>query len=164
MILDILDRHDPRQFGLSGLFARVAEPVTKRSEPGEQAAAIDETDVQIAKAHDVVAGLEFSNANKFVHQRLADEDEFVFPFDCARAADAADLVIGVIPGVFLARWHGARGSCVGLRRRSLAQRFVRTFVVVMLSEPVKASLLLWRVGCRRWRELRLQRALHSPTA
>jgi hypothetical protein len=26
MIVDILDRHDPRQFGLSGLFARVVEP------------------------------------------------------------------------------------------------------------------------------------------
>jgi hypothetical protein len=73
MIVDILDRHDPRQFGLSGLFGRVAEPLTRRSEPGEEPAAIDATDVQIAKA-DVAAGLEFSNANKFVHQRLAAAD------------------------------------------------------------------------------------------
>jgi hypothetical protein len=57
MIVDILDRHDPRQVGLSGLLARVAEPLTKRSEPGEQTAAVDKTDVQIAEAHDVVAGL-----------------------------------------------------------------------------------------------------------
>jgi hypothetical protein len=57
MIVDILDRHDSRQVGLGGLFARVAEPLAKRSEPGEQTAAVDETDVQIAEAHDVVAGL-----------------------------------------------------------------------------------------------------------
>jgi len=50
MIVDILDRHDPRQSGLSGLFTRFAEPLTTRSEPGEQAAAIDETDVQVAEA------------------------------------------------------------------------------------------------------------------
>src|ERR1700722_19716042 len=98
MIVDILDRHDPRQFGLSGLFTRFAEPFTSRSEPGEQAAAIDETDVQVAKAHDVVAGLQFSDANKFLHQRLTDEDEFAFPLDLAVAADATDLMIGVVPG------------------------------------------------------------------
>ena len=103
MIVDTLDRHDPRQFGLSGLFARVAEPLTRRGEPGEQAAAIDETDVQIAETYDVVTGLAFSNSNKFIHQRLTDEDELALPFDFARAADAADLVIGVILGVFLAR-------------------------------------------------------------
>ena len=41
MIVDILDRHDTRQFGLSGLFGRVAEPLMRRSEPGEQAAALE---------------------------------------------------------------------------------------------------------------------------
>jgi hypothetical protein len=55
MIVDILDRHDPRQFGLSGLFTRGARALTKRSEPGEQAAAVDKTDVQIAEAHHMVA-------------------------------------------------------------------------------------------------------------
>ena len=108
MIIDILDRHDPRQVGLSGLFTRVAEPLTKWSEPGEQPAAVDKTDVQIAEAHDVVAGLAFGNANKFVHQRLTDEDMLAFPFGLAVAADAADLVIGVIPRIFGPRRHGAR--------------------------------------------------------
>jgi hypothetical protein len=51
MIVDILDRHDSRPFGLSGLFTRVVEPLTKRSEPGEQTAAVDKTDIQIAEAH-----------------------------------------------------------------------------------------------------------------
>ncbi len=88
MIVDILDRHDPRQVGLSGLFARVAKPLTRRSEPGEQPAAIDETDIQIAKTHDMVAGFAFNNADKLIHQRLADEDELAFPFDLARTANA----------------------------------------------------------------------------
>jgi hypothetical protein len=79
-IVDILDRDDSRRFGLSGLF-------TKRSEPGEQAAAIDEADVQIAEAHDVVTGLELSNANKFIHQRFTDAYKLAFPFDLAVAAD-----------------------------------------------------------------------------
>jgi hypothetical protein len=52
---DILDRHDSRQFGLSSRFARGAEPLTRRSEPGEPAAAIDQTDVQVAKAYDMAA-------------------------------------------------------------------------------------------------------------
>ena len=39
MIIDISDRHDSRQFPLSGLFTRSAEPLTKRSERGEQTAA-----------------------------------------------------------------------------------------------------------------------------
>jgi hypothetical protein len=88
MIPDILDRQDSRQFGLSGVFTRFAEPLATRSEPGEQTAAIDQTDVHLAKAHDVVAGLEFCNADKFVHQRLADGNELAFPFDFAVAADA----------------------------------------------------------------------------
>ncbi|MHC2443800.1 hypothetical protein ACVI7B_003470, partial [Bradyrhizobium elkanii] len=70
MIPDILDRHDPRQFGLSGLFTRFAQPLTRRSEPGEQTAAVDETDVEVAEADDVVTGIEFGDADKFVHQRL----------------------------------------------------------------------------------------------
>ena len=57
MIVDILDRHDPRQVGLIGLFTRVVEPLALRSEPGEKPATVDETDIEVAEAHDVVAGL-----------------------------------------------------------------------------------------------------------
>ena len=42
MIPDVLDRHDPRQLGLSDLFTRFVEPFARRSEPGEQTAAVDE--------------------------------------------------------------------------------------------------------------------------
>src|SRR5258705_3392780 len=161
MIPDILDRHDPRQFGLSGLFTRIAEPLTTRSEPGEQTAAIDEADVQIAEAHDVIAGLEFGNANELIHQRLADEDELAFPFDLAVAADATDLVIGVIPGILHAIRHGVLGALVSLRRRPLAKRFVRTFLVVRATKDVKAGRPLGRILCRWRRALRLQRAVHD---
>jgi hypothetical protein len=91
MIVDILDRHDPRQFGLSGLFGRFDGALAKRSEPGEQPAAVDKTDVQIAEAHDVVAGLALGNANEFIDQRLADKDELAFPFDLAGAAEMPGL-------------------------------------------------------------------------
>jgi hypothetical protein len=60
MIVDILDRHDPRQFGLSGRFTRVGGALTLRSEPGEQAAAVDQSDVHVAEAHDVVAGFKLA--------------------------------------------------------------------------------------------------------
>src|SRR5437763_16482917 len=99
----------------------------------------------MAEAHDVVPGLEFGNANKFVDQRFANEDELAFPFDLAVAADASDPVIGVIPWILRARRHDARGSRVGLRGRSLAKRFVRTFLVVMAAKDVKTNLLFGRV-------------------
>jgi len=33
VIVDILDRHDPRQFGLSGLFTWIAETLSGAREP-----------------------------------------------------------------------------------------------------------------------------------
>ena len=161
MIVDILDRHDSRQFGLSGLFTRVVEPLTLRSEPGEQPAAVNETDVQAAEARDVVAGLALGDANEFINKCLSDEDEPAFPFDLTRAADATDLMIGVVPGVLHPRRHGTRGWGIGLGRWPLAERFVWPFSVVVLPELVKTSLLIARVGRRRGRGLRLQRAMHS---
>ena len=96
-ILDTLDRHDSRQF--SGWFARFAEPLTRRSEPGEPTAVIDKTDVQVAEANDMVAGLQFGNSDELADKRLADEDELIFPSDLAGGAYAANLMIGIIPRV-----------------------------------------------------------------
>jgi hypothetical protein len=45
------------------------------------AAAIKETDVEVAEAHDVVSGLEFGDANELAGRCLADEDELAFPHD-----------------------------------------------------------------------------------
>jgi hypothetical protein len=43
------------------------------------AAAIKETDVEAAEAHDVVSGLELGNANGLVDRRLAHQVELAFP-------------------------------------------------------------------------------------
>ena len=40
--------------------------------------------------------LRSADANQFVDQGLADEDELTLPSDLAVAADAADLVIGIV--------------------------------------------------------------------
>src|SRR4051812_26900594 len=161
MIVDILNRHDSRQFGLSGLFTRGAGALTKRSEPGEQTAVVDKTDVQVAKAHHVVAGLKLGDANELVDQRLTDEDELAFPSDFTRCADAADLMIGIIPRIFLAVRHGALRGRVDLRRRRLIMGFVWALFVIMAAEDIKTGLLLPSVFCRWPRCLRLQRPMHA---
>ena len=66
------------QVRLSGLFTWVAELLTRWSEPGKQTASTDETDIELAEADHMVAGLEFGDADQFIDQRLADED--VLPF------------------------------------------------------------------------------------
>src|SRR5882757_6365653 len=99
MMVDILNRDDTRQFGLLGRFRRFAEPIARRSEPAEPAAAIDEADVEVAETDDIVAGFKLSDANQFADQGLADEDVTSSPHDLARAADTTDLVIGIVPGI-----------------------------------------------------------------
>src|SRR5208282_5034233 len=132
-----------------------------RSETMEDAAAIDEAEVVAAEARDLVSVFEFGEANQFARERLADEDEFAPPFDFAGGADPARLVVGVIPGLVDPLGHGAWGRCVELGRGRLAQRLVGTFLVVMAAELVEARLLFARVGGRRLRGLRLQRAMHA---
>src|SRR6188768_4202154 len=109
----------------------------------------------------MVAGLELGNANELIGERFTDEDELAFPFDFARAADTADLVIGVIPGVFLAIRHRAPGAGVYLCRRRLIVGLVRTLFVEMAAKGIKTGLLFWPVRCRRLRGLRLQGAMHT---
>src|SRR5262245_1443013 len=162
MIPDRLDRRDPRQvLGWGGLFTRVAETLTWRSEPGEQAAATDEADIQVAETDDMVAGLAFCNAEQFIQQPLTDEDVLASPFDLAGAADASNLMLGVIPRVLRPAWHGAVRGGVEFGRRSLAKCFVRTFLIVMAAEQIKACLLLGCIRRRRDRGLRLQGAMHA---
>ena len=141
----MLDRDDPRQFGFSGLFTRFAEPLTRRSEPGEQAAAIDETDVQIAEAHDMVCSFEFGNANKFIDQSFTDEDKLAFPFDFTVAAHAPNLMIGVVPGILEMIRHGAWRGDIEIDRWNLAKGFMRTLMIVVLAKGIEAGLLLYAV-------------------
>src|SRR5882724_570452 len=120
---DILDRHDSRQFGVYGRFGRFAETLTRRSEPVEPAVAINQADIEVAKAHDVVAGLELGNTDDFPDQDLTDEDAVASPHDLARAAHAAmarSLRLAVVGPVL--HVVAPRCSAGGRRRSGLAVR------------------------------------------
>src|SRR4051812_12929501 len=80
LIVDILDRADPRQFRC-GVFRRFAEPRTGRSETAEHSLVIDEADIERAEAHDVMATFELGNAEKFSDEGVADEDVIALPAD-----------------------------------------------------------------------------------
>ena len=95
MMVDILDRNDTRQIECGGGLGRFAELSTRRSETAELATPIDQADVAVAEPHDVVAGLEFGDADEFADQSLADEDALAFPHDIARTTNPPDLLIGV---------------------------------------------------------------------
>ena len=141
LIVDTLDRDDTRQFGVSGRFGQFAESRAGRSEPGEPATAIDEPHIAVVEAHDMVASLEFGDAQELASQYLADEETAAFPHDLARGAHAADLVIGVVPGILNAIRHGSLRWDVEFVRGTLAQRFVWALLVVVPAEGVKAGLL-----------------------
>ena len=53
------------RFAFAGAFRRFAQPRTGRSETAERAAAIDDPEVVAAKAHDMVAVVELSEADEF---------------------------------------------------------------------------------------------------
>src|SRR3954466_8929737 len=157
---DIIDRL-VGVVGVCGRSGRFAEPRTGRSEPGEAATAIDEPHVAVVEAHDMVAGLEFGDAQELASQYFADEETVTFPHDLARGTHAADLVIGVVPRVLNAIRHGSLRWHVEFVRGSLAQRFVRALLVVVPAEGVEAGLLFGRVR-RGWaRRLCLERAMHA---
>src|SRR5450631_3971074 len=99
LMVDILDRDDPRQFGVCGVFRRFAPPRPGRSEPAEDPAAIDEANVHIAKPYDMITGLQLGNADELSDERFADEDGAALPHDLTGAAHPPDLMIGIIPRV-----------------------------------------------------------------
>jgi hypothetical protein len=78
-MVDILDRDDGRQFGSCARLVWFAEPVTKRSEPGEPAAVIYKADVEVAEAHDMIAGLELGYGPEMLRALDRDNAERLFP-------------------------------------------------------------------------------------
>src|SRR5947207_12632149 len=50
-----------------------AQAETGRREAAEPAMAINQADIAVAKAHHMIAGFEFGDANQFADQRLGDE-------------------------------------------------------------------------------------------
>src|SRR5262249_54844974 len=114
------------------------EPASRRREAPEPATAIEKADVTAAEANDMVAGLELGNADELTDQRFGDEDLAAFPLDRARRPYAADLMIGIVPGLLDTIGHRTRRGRVELVRRPLAQCLVRSLLVVMTAEGIKA--------------------------
>src|SRR5215216_5154786 len=138
---------------------RLAMVLARRSEAAEAGADIDQADLEIAKAHEMVTSFQFDDANEFTRHSLADEDALAPPFDLAVAVDPANLVIFVIAGLRPIRHRSRRGR-IKLTRYSLPQRFVRAFLVVMPPERIETRLLRPGIRRRRPRGLLLQRAMH----
>ncbi len=135
-----------------------------RSETTECAAAIDKAEVVAAKAHDMVAVVELSEADEFADQSLADEGVLASPFDFAPRAHPPRLMVGVVPRVLDARRHRARRGRIEVGRRPLPERLVRPLLVIVTAERVEARLLLIGVGGRRPRGLLLERTMHALMA
>ena len=160
LMTDILNRDDTRRFWDLGQFRRAAEPVARRSESRNWPRRLIRPMSKSTEAYDLVAGFQFGNADEFSDQRFADEEQFALPHDLAVAAHTPHLVIGIIPRVLKALWHGARRCRIELGGQSLIQRLVRALLVVVSAEVVKADLLFGPACCRRARGLRLERAMH----
>src|SRR5262249_27973209 len=136
----------------------------RRGEAAKPAGAIEQTDVAVAKANDMVLGFEFGNADELTYQRFTDEDLVASPLDCAGRPYAADLVVGIVPRLLDPLRHGALRGCIELVRWPLSQRLMRALLVVMAAEGIKADLLLTSVGGWRARGLRLEGAMHALMA
>src|SRR5579883_325269 len=123
--------------------------------------AIDETEVDVGEADDPVSGLSLGDADGLAGEGLVDVDELAAPLDLAAGADAADGVVGVVPGLFEFGRIGPRRGTIAAGRRDLAERLVRTVVVVVVAEAVEAGLLLGERGGGRLRGLLLEGAMHA---
>ena len=75
-------------------------------------------------------------------KRFADEYELGAPLDRSIPAHAAHLMIGVVPGLGHPRRHCPLRRLPVARRCRLAERLVRTLLVVVGAEYVEAHLLL----------------------
>ncbi len=84
-----------------------------------------------------------------------------FPFDLAVASDAANLVIGIVPGVFRAGRHGPRGSGVNLLPAAVGQALRAGVAHCNALGTGQSGPAAGRARRRRGRGLRLQRAMHA---
>src|SRR5271154_2892445 len=125
------------------------------------APAIDDAQVDVGEANDPISEHGFGDADRFADERLAEKDELAAPSDLAVAADAADGVVGVVPGLVDRAGIGPRRGPVAAGRRHLAERFVWTVIVEVVAEAVEAGLLVGERGGGRVRGLGLERAMHA---
>ena len=79
----------------------------QRSKAQETAVAIDDPEIAMAEARDVATALMLGETYELAGECFADEDLFALPFDHSVPAHASHLVIGVVSGIFHARWQCA---------------------------------------------------------
>jgi hypothetical protein len=81
---------------------------------------VDHAEIAAAEARQMSAAFALEEADRLVGQRLADEDMRAAPPDRPVRPHAADLAVGVIPGLGEPLRHGALGRLV--TSRSMAAR------------------------------------------
>jgi hypothetical protein len=94
-----------------------------------------------------VAVLVFGETYELAGEGLADEYFVTAPLDRAIPAYASNFMIGVVPGNFQAGRQSVGRRPPMCRKRRLLERFMRTFLVVVPTEVIEATLLLSH--CRR---------------
>src|SRR5215467_10001092 len=127
-------------------FRSDAEPRTRRSKAQETAVAIEDTEIAMTEASDVAVFM-LGRTYELAGERLADKYFVTAPLDRAIPAYASNLMVGVVPGIFQAHRQSAGRRPPMCRRRRLLERFMRTFLIVVPTEAIEATLLLSR--CRR---------------
>jgi hypothetical protein len=144
-----------------GLFRFTAPRPGRRKAAKFFASTFDNSEVDVGEANDPIAVRGLSDADRFARQGLADEHGITAPLDLAVAVHPPNRVIGIVPGFLDAVRIWPRRGTVAARRRLLAMRLVRPFMVVVFTEAIETDLLLPR--CRGWRSrsLRLESAMEA---
>jgi hypothetical protein len=109
----------------------------------EAAVAADHAQIAAREANDMAATVVLGDADQLACEGLADESLLTLPLDLPGRSHAADLVVGVVPGILQAPSRkSAQRRPPQPRRRLLLQGLVRPILVVVLAEVVEALLLL----------------------
>src|SRR3974377_1943586 len=107
----------------------------------------------MAEACDVATALMLGETYELAGECFAGEDLFTPPPDHALPPPRPHPRIRVIPGIFHACWQCASRRLPMSCRRRLLKCLMWSFLVIMVTEPGEASLLLRR--CRPSRARRL---------
>ena len=110
--------------------------------------AADNAEIASTEAHDVASVVDFLEPDELVAERPTDEHNRAPPLDStAVAADAAHLVIRVIPRLSDAFWKRTQRRPPVFGRR-LQKRLVRPLLVVVRAERIESRLLLNVMGTK----------------
>ena len=92
-------------------FRSDAEPRTRRSKAQEAAVSADHPEIAVGEADDMAATVVLGEADQLACEGLADEEFLAAPSDLPARTHAADLVVGVVPGILQApRRKGRAGG------------------------------------------------------